>query len=146
MSKLRRLTTEVRAQTGIDEVLRQEGIEGGLVELRSMMRGDFSALQREQRRAPPPQDPYREPVELDRSREYPPEGVDAAYALADDLVDDEQPAETAPPADTTSVGQPGQRPAAADTTAAAPEVAAAKSEPTAIPAPQEGVSSKALHE
>ena len=87
--KLRRLTTEVRAQTGIDDVLRQEGIEGGLVELRSMMRGDFSTLQRERRREQHMEDPYREPVEIDRSREYPPEGVDAAYALADDLVDEE---------------------------------------------------------
>ena len=95
--RLRRLTTEVRAQTGIDQVLRQEGIEGGLVELRSMMRGDFSSFQRE-RRAQRVEDPYRETIEIDRSREYPPEGVDAAYALADDLVDDEAPSPPLPAA------------------------------------------------
>ena len=31
--KLRLFTTEMRAQTGIDEILREEGIEGGPVEL-----------------------------------------------------------------------------------------------------------------
>jgi sec-independent protein translocase protein TatB len=91
--KVRRLTTEVRAQTGIDDILRAEGIDGGLNELRSMMRGDFGSVARDRARAasysPPPADPYREAIELDTSREYPPEGVDAKGALADDLVDEE---------------------------------------------------------
>jgi sec-independent protein translocase protein TatB len=91
--KVRRLTTEVRAQTGIDDILRAEGIDGGLNELRGMMRGDFGAVARDRGRTAsydaPPADPYREAVELDTSREYPPEGVDAKGALADDLVDEE---------------------------------------------------------
>jgi sec-independent protein translocase protein TatB len=85
--RLRRITTEVRAQTGIDDILRQEGIDGGLNELRGMLRGDLGSLARDHRPAPAA-DPYREIVEIDASREYPPEGVDAYGALADDLVDE----------------------------------------------------------
>ena len=36
--KLRTITHEMRRQTGIDEILREEGIQGGLNELRSIMR------------------------------------------------------------------------------------------------------------
>ena len=39
--KLRLFTTEMRAQTGIDEILREEGIQGGLTELRSLLHGDL---------------------------------------------------------------------------------------------------------
>jgi sec-independent protein translocase protein TatB len=90
--KLRRLTTEVRAQTGIDDILRNEGIDGGLNELRSMMRGDLGAVARTRHAAyepSPPPDPYREVIDTDTSREYPPEGPDAYGMLADDLVDEE---------------------------------------------------------
>ncbi len=85
--KLRELTTQVRAQTGIDEILRQEGFEGGLGELRSMLRGDIETGAR--RREYDYEDPYEDAYELDQSREYPPEGADAAGAVPDDLVDDE---------------------------------------------------------
>jgi sec-independent protein translocase protein TatB len=86
--KLRRITSEVRAQTGIDDILRAEGLSGGLNELRSIMLGDFvrgyhpSAAQ-------PNHDPYSDGIEVDRSREYPPEGVDAYGALPEDLLLDE---------------------------------------------------------
>ena len=96
MGKLRRLTTEVRAQTGIDDILRQEGIDGGLHELRSILRGDLSGVGRGgTRRSPVRDDPYPDAIELDRTREYPPEGADAAGALADDLVDEVAPPEPA---------------------------------------------------
>ena len=39
VAKIRRFTVDVRHQSGIDEVLRAEGIAGGLSEMRSMMRG-----------------------------------------------------------------------------------------------------------
>jgi sec-independent protein translocase protein TatB len=100
IAKLRRLTTEVRAQTGIDDILRQEGIDGGLSELRSILRGDLSGVGRSfPRRLEVPADPYPDAIELDRTREYPPEGADAAGALPDDLVDEspEPEAETAAP-------------------------------------------------
>jgi sec-independent protein translocase protein TatB len=100
--KIRKMTTEVRAQTGIDDILKQEGLEGGIAELRSLVRGDLVALARERRAAADvPDDPYPEAIELDRTREYPPEGADAAGALPDDLVDDpapEPPPELPPPA------------------------------------------------
>lgn len=99
LGKLRRLTTEVRAQTGIDDILRQEGIDGGLGELRSILRGDLSGVGRTMPRRPVIQDdPYPDAIELDHSREYPPEGADAAGALPDDLVDESSEPEPAPAA------------------------------------------------
>ena len=84
MRKLRKMTTEVRAQTGIDDLLRAEGLHGGLSELRSLMRGHAPAPSPVYR---PYDDPYHN-LEIDISREYPPEGVDANGALPEDLVDD----------------------------------------------------------
>ncbi len=99
--KIRQMTTEVRAQTGIDDILRQEGLEGGIAELRNLVRGDLVPLARERRLHAEHEadDPYREAIELDRTREYPPEGADALGALPDDLVDDDPPAPTPAPAE-----------------------------------------------
>jgi sec-independent protein translocase protein TatB len=82
MRKLRKMTTEVRQQTGIDEMLRAEGLQGGLNELRSLMRGGAPVPAPAPYRAP--EDPYAN-IEIDVSREYPPEGPDAKGALPDDL-------------------------------------------------------------
>jgi sec-independent protein translocase protein TatB len=92
MRKIRKMTTEVRAQTGIDEMLRAEGLHGGLNELRSLMRGGGGPLAGT---APPvtyrpPEDPYAN-IEIDASHEYPPEGPDAKGALPDDLLATEEP-------------------------------------------------------
>jgi len=81
ITKIRRLTTEVRYQSGIDEVLRAEGFDGGLNELRSMMRGGGHVPQHTPVRPTQP-----EPFVPDRSREYPVEGPDAQGALPEDLV------------------------------------------------------------
>lgn len=89
IGKLRRLTTEVRAQTGIDDILRSEGIDGGLNELRGILRGDSRGPLRSSARDAADDDPYAQGAELDRTREYPLEGADAHGALPDDLVDDE---------------------------------------------------------
>src|SRR5687768_16308190 len=96
--KLRMMSTEMRAQSGIDDVLRAEGIQGGLQELRGLMRGGPASFiappaQRpvyvppvDATPPPPPapepviEDPYAD-VELDVSREYPLEGPDAYGAL-----------------------------------------------------------------
>ena len=93
LRKLRKMTIDVRAQTGIDDILRAEGVHGGLSELRSLMRGGPVP-------APTPYRSYEEPrsnVDIDVSREYPPEGADAKGAIPDDLVDetpiDERPSE-----------------------------------------------------
>lgn len=87
MRKIRKMTTEVRQQTGIDEMLRAEGLHGGLNELRSLMRGAGSIPMPMPRPVPfaPPEDPYAN-LNIDVSREYPPEGPDAKGALPDDLV------------------------------------------------------------
>jgi sec-independent protein translocase protein TatB len=87
MRKIRKMTTEVRQQTGIDEMLRAEGLHGGLNELRSLMRGGGSIPVAMPRAIPfaPPEDPYAN-LDIDVSREYPPEGPDAKGALPDDLV------------------------------------------------------------
>lgn len=81
VAKVRRLTTEVRYQSGIDEVLRAEGFDGGLNELRSMMRGGPQLPSHAPVRPVQP-----DPFVPDRSREYPVEGPDAQGALPEDLV------------------------------------------------------------
>lgn len=90
LGRLRNMTTEVRRQTGIDDILRQEGIQGGLAELRGIMRGDLSAMHRAAIAATPlaPDavvDHYGDPLEFDRFREYPTEGPDAYGAIPEDL-------------------------------------------------------------
>lgn len=90
--KLRRLTTEVRAQTGIDEILREEGIDG-VHELRSLLRGEIANARR--RPTQPREDPYLDAIEFDQGREYPVEGADSYGAMPDDLIDEDEEAELA---------------------------------------------------
>jgi sec-independent protein translocase protein TatB len=104
IGKLRRITSEVRHQTGIDEILREEGLRGGLNELRGLVRPNalsaIGSLTRPSSAArstsgpaskPPPDllakpiaDPYAG-IPHDRTREYPQEGCDAYGCLPDDL-------------------------------------------------------------
>jgi sec-independent protein translocase protein TatB len=88
--KVRTITSEVRAQTGIDELLRNEGITGGLNELRSLIRGDPRPMLRpiENVTSIPVDDPYSGGPVYDVSRERPVEGPDAYGALPDDLFDE----------------------------------------------------------
>jgi sec-independent protein translocase protein TatB len=95
VAKLRNMTTEVRRQTGIDEILREEGVAGGLAELRSIVRGDIGGLHRfgpgaSAIVAPSPSngvvDAYGDAVEFDRLREQPIEGPDAYGAIPEDLI------------------------------------------------------------
>jgi len=90
IGRLRNMTTEVRRQTGIDEILRQEGIQGGLAELRGIVRGDLAALHRAATMPVPlaPDavvDQHGDAVEFDRWREYPIEGPDSYGAIPEDL-------------------------------------------------------------
>jgi sec-independent protein translocase protein TatB len=98
LNKLRRVTADMRNQSGIDEVLRAEGLRGGLDELRGLVRGQSSGLARVARNLADAATQPRPAVERaptvpldDRSREYPPEGADAAGALPEDLLADAQP-------------------------------------------------------
>ena len=95
VAKLRRMTTEVRRQTGIDEILREEGISGGINELRSIMRGDhlstYNRLPAAQtmmaaQNPSTPVDAYGEAVDYDRLRERPVEGPDCYGAIPEDLL------------------------------------------------------------
>ena len=141
VAKVRRLTTEVRYQSGIDEVLRAEGFDGGLNELRSMMRGGAPS------HSPAPVRPPQPEVFVpDRTREYPSEGADAYGALPEDLV---APAVAEAPAiaEAPAVPEPplAPRPAVpvlgAEPTAGSPAAETAAGSPSApstdSPAPRE---------
>lgn len=80
VGRLRRLTSEMRAQTGIDAILREEGIDG-VAELRSLLRGEIAAA-----RARHPQVQPEATVLPELSVEYPVEGPDACGAVPDDLL------------------------------------------------------------
>ena len=103
--KIRNMTNDVRSQTGIDQLLRAEGLHGGLNELRGLLRVNHglsfdaphvsSSTSSEPVNAepsvpapmayPPIDDPYAH-IDIDSTREYPPEGADAYGALPDDLL------------------------------------------------------------
>lgn len=106
--KVRNMTNDVRNQTGIDQLLRAEGLHGGLNELRGLLRVNhglsFDAPFTPSSTTPStPSEPMAEPnvaapvattpiddpyahIEIDSTREYPPEGADAYGALPDDLL------------------------------------------------------------
>jgi sec-independent protein translocase protein TatB len=97
VGKIRRMSVELRAQSGIDDLIRQEGLERELHELRSLSRSNVlnslmtpmaSALSTAAPRLPassatprPPSEPRLVPL---REREYPTLGCDAYGALPDD--------------------------------------------------------------
>jgi len=112
LRKMRNMTNDVRSQTGIDQLLRAEGLHGGLNELRGLLRGNHgisfdpphvSATTSSSSTSTSPagdvtesapivhapiDDPYAH-IAIDSSREYPYEGADAYGALPDDLLEDE---------------------------------------------------------
>ena len=119
LAKLRKLTTEVRYQSGIDDVLRAEGLDGGLSELRGLMRGGLSGsvLSHAAAAVPPSHGStaanrtHSEHFIPDPSREYPPEGADAYGALPEDLLPGASSAAVAPEA-LAPAASPGVVPAA----------------------------------
>jgi sec-independent protein translocase protein TatB len=114
LRKMRNMTNDVRSQTGIDQLLRAEGLQGGLNELRGLLRGPHglsfdpphlssstssisSTSSSDSMGDPigsapivhaPFDDPYAH-IAIDTTREYPYEGADAYGALPDDLLGDE---------------------------------------------------------
>lgn len=90
LAKARKLTTEVRYQSGIDDVLRSEGLEGGLNELRGLVRGGLGSSVLSHAAAHASAQPLRSATldhfVPDKSREYPVEGCDAYGALPEDLL------------------------------------------------------------
>jgi len=108
LRKMRNMTNDVRNQTGIDQLLRAEGLHGGLNELRGLLRINHgisfdpphvttTATSEPISSEPslpspslpaPIDDPYAH-IDIDSTREYPPEGADAYGALPDDLLGEE---------------------------------------------------------
>lgn len=93
--RLRRLAYEMREKSGIDEVLRTEGIDEHIAEIRKLTRGEITGVvtavrstAADVRSLEAPPNPYADPsakpsghVEIDREREYPRDGADAYGAL-----------------------------------------------------------------
>lgn len=85
VSKIRRMTTDLREQSGIDEILRAEGIEREVNELRKLATGRILEVNLDDDGMP------RLPGVPPRSREYPATGVDSYGALPDDAAPYEPP-------------------------------------------------------
>ncbi len=100
--KLRRMASDIRAQSGIDEVLRADGIGENIAEIRRLARGELDTIARDTTinlRSPAlgaaavgsplsAQDPYADGhlVPIVREREYPREGADAYRAISDTAI------------------------------------------------------------
>ncbi len=81
--KIRRMASDMRAQSGIDEVLRTEGISKDLNEIRRLARGDLLDAQP----FAPREELHAEGgIVIVREREYPREGPDAYGALPEGAV------------------------------------------------------------
>jgi sec-independent protein translocase protein TatB len=136
IGKLRNITSEMRKQTGIDEILREEGIQGGLNELRSIMRpgiGNLASLTTASHTSPsvhssPTPDPYGDAIDFDRDREYPTEGPDAYGAIPEDLLAT-PPGELASPVVVSTAAVAMEPAAPVEPAAVAPAPAARDGEP-----------------
>jgi sec-independent protein translocase protein TatB len=91
--KLRRMASELRAQSGIDEALRTEGLADDIAEIRKLARGELDAVQRaaisDTSTNARPTDlsaPYRDDFYVVRDREYPRDGADSYGALPDNAI------------------------------------------------------------
>jgi sec-independent protein translocase protein TatB len=101
------MSSDLRNQSGIDDLIRQEGLEREIQELRSLSRMNvvdtlitpaLTAPAASPRPYAPPKPPDFERTEPLREREYPLVGCDAQGALADDIVPPPQEAPSASPA------------------------------------------------
>jgi hypothetical protein len=115
--KMRRLAYDMREKSGIDEVLRSEGIAGDIAEIRKLARGEIGGVMAAVRSTTDAarlatgtspsspsspgtngpvsayamtQLPEAAQVTIDREREYPREGADSYGALPDTAIVDEQ--------------------------------------------------------
>ena len=93
--KLRRMASDLRAQSGIDEALRTEGLADDIAEIRKLARGELDAVQRAAvvdtsaaiaGSRPPEIAPYRDDFYVSRDREYPRDGADSYGALPDNAI------------------------------------------------------------
>jgi sec-independent protein translocase protein TatB len=85
-AKLRRMASDLRAQSGIDEVLRTEGLTEDLAEIRKLARGELDTIARETRLDAPSATPsvYDDSaLAISRDREHPQGGPDTENAMPD---------------------------------------------------------------
>jgi len=80
VSKVRRLTTEIRQQSGIDDILRAEGIEREVAEIKKLATGRIMDIRLDDE----PGVTHTVHVSPPRSREYPTYGPDSYDALSED--------------------------------------------------------------
>src|SRR4051812_50213102 len=89
--KLRRMASELRAQSGIDEALRSEGLADDIAEIRKLARGELDAVQRAAvdtgtSSNKPATTSYSDDFYVVRDREYPRDGADSYGALPDNAI------------------------------------------------------------
>ncbi|MDB5218315.1 MAG: Twin-arginine translocation protein TatB [Myxococcaceae bacterium] len=96
--KLRRMASELRSQSGIDEALRTEGLADDIAEIRKLARGELDAVQRSVditgvdrgaaaiATSSTASSGYRDDFFVVRDREYPRDGADAYGALPDNAI------------------------------------------------------------
>jgi sec-independent protein translocase protein TatB len=91
--KLRRMASDLRAQSGIDEALRTEGLADDIAEIRKLARGELDAVQRAAVSEPSTKSAartetssYRGDFYVVRDREYPRDGADSYGALPDNAI------------------------------------------------------------
>lgn len=90
--KLRRMASDLRAQSGIDEALRTEGLADDIAEIRKLARGELDAVQRAavdtgtSATAASTTSAYRDDFYVVRDREYPRDGADSYGALPDNAI------------------------------------------------------------
>jgi sec-independent protein translocase protein TatB len=96
--KLRRMASELRAQSGIDDALRTEGLADDIAEIRKLARGELDAVRSAASvdamtsggsasgARPTEQSPYRDDFFVVRDREYPRDGADSYGALPDNAI------------------------------------------------------------
>jgi sec-independent protein translocase protein TatB len=96
--KLRRMAADLRAQSGIDDVLRTEGLSEDIAEIRKLARGELDDVRRAVTTAGTAaaagtvvasarsdDDPLGD-IDVDPQREYPREGADGYLALPDTAI------------------------------------------------------------
>jgi len=90
--KLRRAAADLRAQSGIDDALRSEGLADDIAEIRKLARGELDAVRQATVATDDPAPRYgadaypADDFYVVRDREYPREGADAYGALPDNAV------------------------------------------------------------
>src|SRR5271165_946920 len=84
IAQIRRFSTEVRLSSGIDEILKAEGLQGGISELRGIMRSDFrraaAIANFSADSAYSEKESHWDSFDYDITRERPIEGPDSYYA------------------------------------------------------------------